>query len=69
LRVPIIDPDQEARQLRPDTPQAAVIVGGRQAIKRARAYLTNKESFAVETTLSGHTYLRMMVEASQYFSF
>ncbi|WP_026735880.1 AAA family ATPase [Fischerella sp. PCC 9605] len=65
LRVPIIDPDQEARQLRPDDPQAAAILGGRQAIKRARAYLTNNESFAVETTLSGHTYLRMMAEARQ----
>ncbi|MFB2771972.1 zeta toxin family protein [Pelatocladus sp. BLCC-F211] len=65
LRVPIIDPDQEARQLRPDDAQAAAILGGRQAIKRARAYLTNNESFAVETTLSGHTYLRMMAEARQ----
>ncbi|KOP23815.1 hypothetical protein AMR41_24145 [Hapalosiphon sp. MRB220] len=65
LRVPIIDPDQEARQLRPDAPEAAAILGGRQAIKRARAYLTNNESFAVETTLSGHTYLRMMAEVRQ----
>jgi predicted ABC-type ATPase len=65
LGVPIIDPDQEARQLRPDDPQAAAILGGRQAIKRARAYLTNNESFAVETTLSGHTYVRMMAEVKQ----
>ncbi|AUT01143.1 hypothetical protein CLI64_12420 [Nostoc sp. CENA543] len=65
LQVPIIDPDQEARQLRPDDLQAAAILGGRQAIKRARAYLSNNESFAVETTLSGHTYLRMMAEVRQ----
>ncbi len=65
LRVPIIDPDQEAGQIRPDAPEAAAILGGRQAIKRARAYLANNESFAAETTLSGHTYLRMMAEARQ----
>jgi predicted ABC-type ATPase len=65
LQVPIIDPDLEARKLRPDNPEAAAIDGGRQAIKRARAYLGNNESFAVETTLSGNTYLRMMAEAKQ----
>ncbi|WP_414565745.1 MULTISPECIES: AAA family ATPase [unclassified Anabaena] len=48
LGVPIIDPDQEARQLRPDDPQAAAILGGRQAIKRARAYLTNNERKALQ---------------------
>jgi predicted ABC-type ATPase len=63
LRVPIIDPDNEARQLHPNNPEAAAIAGGKQAIKRARAYLDNSQSFAVETTLSGNTYLRMMVEA------
>lgn len=65
LRVPVIDPDAEARLLRPDAPEEAAIQGGRQAIKLARAYLTNNESFAAETTLSGNTYLRMMAEAQQ----
>ena len=65
LQVPVIDPDLEARKLRPDDPEAAAISGGRQAIKRARAYLANYESFAVETTLSGNTYLRMMAQAKQ----
>lgn len=63
LRVPVIDPDLEARILKRDNPEAAAIAGGKQAIKRARAYLDSGESFAVETTLSGNTYLRMMVEA------
>lgn len=63
LRVPVIDPDLEARNLQPDNPEAAAIAGGKQAIKRARAYLASEQSFAVETTLSGNTYLRMMVEA------
>ncbi len=65
LKVPVIDPDAEARLLRPDNPEAAAIAGGKQAIFRARAYLENNQSFAVETTLSGNTYLKMMREAKQ----
>lgn len=65
LEVPVIDPDWEARLVRPDAPQAAAVEGGKQAIKRARAYLVNNQSFAAETTLAGKTYLRMMAEAKQ----
>lgn len=32
LGVPVIDPDLEARLLRPDAPEAAALEGGRQAI-------------------------------------
>jgi predicted ABC-type ATPase len=65
LGVPVIDPDLEARIIKPDAPQTAAIAGGKQALLRARAYLANNESFAVETTLSGNTYLKMMTQAKQ----
>lgn len=65
FKVPVIDPDREARLLQPNNPEAAALADGKQAIKRARTYLANNESFVVETTLSGNTYLRMMVEAKQ----
>lgn len=65
LGVPVIDPDWEALLIRPDAPQAAAVQGGRQSIKRARTYLANNQSFAAETTLSGKTYLRMIIEAKQ----
>lgn len=65
LGVPVIDPDLEARIIRPDAPETAAIAGGKQALLRARAYLANNESFAVETTLSGNTYLKMMKQAKQ----
>jgi predicted ABC-type ATPase len=65
LRVPVIDPDLEARIIRPDAPETAAIAGGKQAILRARSYLANNESFAVETTLSGKTYLKIMTQAKQ----
>ncbi|MBA3920791.1 MAG: zeta toxin family protein [Nostocaceae cyanobacterium] len=65
LQVPVIDPDREARQIRPDAPSSAAIEGGKQAIRLARTYIENDESFAVETTLAGNTYLRMMAEVKQ----
>ncbi|BAZ46994.1 hypothetical protein NIES4102_40400 (plasmid) [Chondrocystis sp. NIES-4102] len=65
LGVPVIDPDLEARIIRPDAPETAAIAGGKQALLRARSYLANNESFAVETTLSGNTYLKMMTQAKQ----
>jgi predicted ABC-type ATPase len=65
LQVRVVDPDIEALRVRPDNPEAAAIAGGKLAIKRARAYLDSGESFAVETTLSGNTYLRMMAEAKR----
>lgn len=65
LGVPVIDPDLEARIIRPDALFTAAIAGGKQALLRARNYLTNNESFAVETTLSGNTYLKMMTQAKQ----
>jgi predicted ABC-type ATPase len=65
LNVPSIDPDEEARKIRPEAPELASVAAGKQAIKLARNYLENNQSFAVETTLSGNTYLKMMREAKQ----
>jgi len=50
LSVPVIDPDLEARIIRPNSPETAAMAGGKQALLRARTYLANNESFAVETT-------------------
>lgn len=65
LNVPSIDPDEEARKIRPEAPELASVAAGKQAIKLARNYLENNQSFAVETTLSGNTYLKMIREAKQ----
>jgi predicted ABC-type ATPase len=65
LNVPSIDPDEEARKIRPEAPELASVAAGKQAIKLARNYLENNQSFAVETTLSGNTYLKMMREPKQ----
>jgi predicted ABC-type ATPase len=65
LNLPLIDPDAEARRIRPGEPELAAIAGGKQAIQLARAYLNNNQSFIVETTLSGNTYLKMIRNAKQ----
>ncbi|WP_207714110.1 AAA family ATPase [Scytonema sp. UIC 10036] len=65
LNVPSIAPDEEARKIRPDAPELASVAAAKQAIKLARNYLENNQSFAIKTTLSGNTYLKMMREAKQ----
>ncbi len=39
------------------------VEAGKEVLKRASALLESGQSFLVETTLSGHTYLRMMEKA------
>lgn len=63
--VPVIDPDQIAREARPEAPERAAFTAGREAIRRASGYLERGESFAVETTLSGHRGLRLLSEAKE----
>lgn len=65
LNVPIIDPDAEAKKINASDPESVAVTAGRQAIRLARGYLENNESFAVETTLSGNTYIKMMQQAKQ----
>jgi predicted ABC-type ATPase len=65
LDTPLIDPDAEARKIRPEAPELASVAGGKQAIKLARNYVNNNQSFVVETTLSGNTYLKMMRDVKQ----
>ncbi|HEX7424072.1 MAG TPA: hypothetical protein VF311_09355 [Terriglobales bacterium] len=39
------------------------IAGARQVLKSANEHLRKAESFAIETTLAGNNYLRMMIDA------
>ena len=61
--IPFLDPDEVARNLRPDAPEMAMIEAGRFVIERAHELLRQSQSFAIETTLSGHTQLRLMRDA------
>jgi predicted ABC-type ATPase len=61
---PVLDPDAIARKLQNTfVGGGSAIDAGREVLDTAAAYLRCRQSFLVETTLSGNTYLRMMREA------
>jgi predicted ABC-type ATPase len=63
--IPVLDPDTIGKTLQSAATAAFPIAGGRQVLTSAREHLRQAESFAVETTLAGKNYLRMMLEARQ----
>lgn len=63
LTVPIIDPDEMARLIRPDAPEMVAIDAGRRVIELTRTYIAIGQSFTLETTLAGNAQLRLMEQA------
>ncbi|MBD2847509.1 zeta toxin family protein [Paenibacillus sp. IB182496] len=61
----LIDPDQIARELKPDNPRGADLSAGREAVKRIRSLIKEKRQFAIETTLSGTFVLKHMQIAKE----
>ena len=60
----VLDPDAIAKRMAfTGTEPASDIEAGREVLRLSERYLQNGESFLVETTLSGNTYLRMMLRA------
>jgi len=63
---PVLDPDTITRSLQTTgTNSGSVIDAGREVLSMAERLLNAGQSFAVETTLSGNTYLRMMIRAKE----
>ena len=60
---PILDPDAIARTIQSAVTASTAIAAGRQSLQAAKQMIRSKESFAVETTLSGKNYLQMMLDA------
>lgn len=63
--VPVLDPDAIARALNPGAPERVAIQAARDVLARQRAYIAERRSFAVETTLAGTAILRQMEDARQ----
>lgn len=63
--VPILDPDAIAKSLQETVGgETSNIEAGKQVLRRADELISGGQSFTVETTLSGGTYLKMAERAS-----
>ncbi|WP_440115328.1 zeta toxin family protein [Paenibacillus sp. QZ-Y1] len=61
----LVDPDQIARELKPEDPRSADLSAGREAVKRIRSLIKSGKNFAIETTLSGSFVLKHMQIAKE----
>jgi len=61
--IPVLDPDSIGKPLQSTASTAFPIAGARQVLSSATEHLHRAKSFAVETTLAGKNYLRMMLDA------
>ncbi len=62
-KTPLLDPDAISKALQPSIPGASAVAAARHVLISAGKHIERGESFAVETTLAGKHYLRMMVDA------
>jgi predicted ABC-type ATPase len=63
--IPIMDPDEIARELDPIQPARVSVSAARRAITLAQQYIDDSSSFLVETTLAGKNYLNLMNSVKQ----
>jgi predicted ABC-type ATPase len=61
--IPLLDPDAIARTIQSRVEGSSAIAAARQALQSIKQHLRHGQDFAVETTLSGKNYLRVMLEA------
>ena len=63
-QAPVLDPDAIAKSIRDTLPEGGSdIDAGKRVLLAAQELISKKQSFTVETTLSGSTYLRMAARA------
>jgi hypothetical protein len=69
LRFPIVqeflNADEFARAICPEDPESAAFVAGRRMLVRLRELVARGESFGLESTLSGKSYLRILDQCKQ----
>jgi predicted ABC-type ATPase len=59
----LLDPDAIARRLNPADPSRVAFAAGRETLRRIQAYLEQRVSFAIETTLASKRTLAVMQNA------
>jgi len=60
-----VNPDDIAKELNPQDPPAAKVDAGRETLRRIDELLLKGESFAIESTLSGLGYVRIIRRAKE----
>ena len=58
-----VNPDDIARELNPSNPSAARIEAGKETLRRIDLLLEKGDSFAIESTLSGNMYVKVLERA------
>ena len=61
--IPLLDPDAIARTIQSTVDAPSAVAAARQVLQDIRQHLRARQDFAVETTLSGKNYLRVMLDA------
>jgi predicted ABC-type ATPase len=62
---PFLNADDIARNLAPGDVESVALAAGRLMIEQMRALLRNGQSFALETTCSGRSYLRLLQQCKK----
>ena len=62
-KLPLLDPDAIANTIRFLKDEASALAAGREVLQKVGLYIETRQSFAVETTLSGKNYLRVIADA------
>lgn len=60
-----VNPDDIARELNPSDPTAAKVEAGKATLRRIDELLAARASFAIESTLSGNLYLKVLAKAKE----
>ena len=60
-----IDPDAIARTINPDDPRSVDVQAGREAIRQFRETIAQRQSFSMETTLTGRSVLDRLKKAKE----
>ena len=58
-----VNPDDIAKELNPSDPSAARIEAGKETLRRIDLLLEKGDSFAIESTLSGNMYVKVLERA------
>lgn len=60
-----LNADEFARAISPENPESAAFAAGRKLLERMKDLVAHNQSFGVETTLSGKSYLQLMKRCKQ----